>query len=64
MAAIIRGRGRAKKEVDQEKVVYLRSLHFKWKEISNILGVSEKTLRRRAIDWNIPSFLMVTLIHL
>ena len=41
--------GRPKKFVDKEELLYLRqTLGFTWKEIASILGVSSKTLQRRA----------------
>ena len=49
-------RGRPKIFVDQEQVEFLRSLHFSWEHISAIVGVSSKTLQRRAREWNIPTF--------
>ena len=44
------GRGRPRLEVDRNRLEFLRGLNFTWSEISTILGVSAKTLRRRAKD--------------
>ena len=49
-------RGRPKLYVDREKLEFFRSLHFSWEEISAILGISSKTLQRRAREWNIQAF--------
>ena len=52
--------GRPKIEVDKDSLAYLKSLRFTWKEISVIVGPSMKTLRRRAVKWNIEAFSTVT----
>ena len=44
------GRGRPRLEVDRNRLEFLRGLNFTWSEISTILGVSAKTLRRRVKD--------------
>ena len=49
-------RGRPKLYVDREKLEFFRCLHFSWEEISAILGISSKTLQRRAREWNIQAF--------
>ena len=36
--------------MDRNRLEFLRGLNFTWSEISTILGVSAKTLRRRAKD--------------
>ena len=46
--------------VDQEQLEFFRSLHFSWEEIATILGISSKTLKRRAREWNIPNFSTLT----
>ena len=48
--------GRPKAAVDGDKLEYLNSLHFTWRDISAILGVSVKTLQRRAKEWNITTY--------
>lgn len=48
--------GRRKKSVDKEQLQYLRSLRFTWEEIGSLLGVSYKTLQRRAKEWNIETY--------
>lgn len=48
--------GRPKAAVDRDKLEFLRSLHFTWRDISAILGVSVKTLQRRAKEWNITTY--------
>ena len=48
--------GRIRLDVDRSKVEFLRSLSFTWSEVSTILGVSIKTLQRRANDWNFLSY--------
>lgn len=54
------GRGRPLLNVDREQLQFLRSLQFCWKDISTILCVSPSTLRRRAKEWNIQTFSMIT----
>ena len=39
--------GRPSIAVDEEQIIFLRSLHFRWRKIASLLGVSESTLRRR-----------------
>ena len=39
--------GRPSIAVDEEQITFLRSLHFSWRKIAGLLGVSESTLRRR-----------------
>ena len=48
--------GRPKTFVDREQLQYLRSLRFTWNEISSLLGVSSKTLQRKAKEWNITTY--------
>lgn len=50
------GGGRPRISVDREQLEFLRSLHFKWTDIAGILGVSEKTVHRRVLEWNIPTY--------
>ena len=57
-------RGRPRFDIDRNNVIYLRSLHFKWTQISQILGVSERTLRRRAREWNLLIYSIITDIEL
>ena len=50
-------RGRPQKTVDEEELRYLRqTLGFTWKEIESLIGVSSKTLQRRAQDWDIHKY--------
>lgn len=49
-------KGRPRVVVDQSQLRFLRSLRFGWEEIANIMGVSVKTLQRRAKEWNILTF--------
>jgi len=49
--------GRPTKTVNEEELRYLReTLGYTWNEISSLLGVSSKTLQRRATDWGICKF--------
>ena len=52
--------GRTKIPVDRDSLAYLRSLRFTWKDISDIMGPSPKTLRRRAAEWGIEAYSVVT----
>lgn len=52
--------GRPKAVIDRERVEFLRSLQFNWADISNIIGVSKKTLQRRAREWNIPAYSVIS----
>ncbi len=52
--------GRPRSHVDREKLEYLRSLHFTWEDMSGILGVSKKTLVRRAKEWGIATYSVIT----
>ena len=49
-----RRRGRPRFLIPERQLVGLRSLNFTWKQIAEMLGVSEKTLRRRRIDSDLP----------
>ena len=49
------GRGRPKLLIPKEQLEGLRSLGFSWMSISKMLGVSEKTIRRRREAYGIPS---------
>ena len=43
--------------MDQEELRYLRqTLGYTWNEISSLLGVSSKTLQRRASEWDIYKY--------
>ena len=53
-------RGRPQVFVDREKLQFLRALHFTWEDVSAILGVSQKTLQRRAKDWNIQTYSIIS----
>lgn len=54
------GVGRPPLPIDKDSLAYLRSLNFTWDEISSILGVSTRTLQRRARVWNISRFSVIT----
>jgi len=41
------GTGRPRYVIAEEQIRFLRELHFPWKKIADLLGVSESTLRRR-----------------
>ena len=43
--------GRPSIAVDEEQITFLRSLHFSWRKIAGLLGVSESTLRRRRKEY-------------
>ena len=49
------GKGRPKLIIPQEQLEGLRSLGFSWISISKMLGVSEKTLRRRREAYSMSS---------
>jgi len=48
--------GRPEKFVEREQLEYLRSLRFTWSETASLLGVSSKTLQRKAKEWNISTY--------
>ncbi len=50
------GVGRPQKLVDKDQLELLRSLLFTWDEIAALLGVSSKTIQRRAKEWNIKIY--------
>ena len=52
--------GRPRITVDKEQIEILRSLRITWEEISLMMGVSVKTLQRRARDYNIKRFSAIT----
>lgn len=56
--------GRKPIQVDRDTLTYLKSLGFSWKEISDILGPSRKTLCRRAAEWGIATYSTVTDLEL
>lgn len=60
-ATVPSSRGRPKKDVDRDQVHYFRTeLCLSWEQSAALLGVSVKTVRRRAKEWNIPSYCGVT----
>ena len=60
-AAVLDGaRGRPKKLIDKSVLAHLRSLHFTWDEIAALLGASSKTIQRRAKEWNIHTFSIIS----
>ena len=40
------GPGRPRYVIEEEQIRFLRELHFPWKKVADLLGVSESTLRR------------------
>ena len=53
--------GRPQRAVDKEELRYLRqTLGFTWSEIAALLGVSSKTLQRRALDWGIYKYTRIS----
>ena len=52
--------GRPPIPVDRASLAYLRSLNFTWAEVSSVLGVSSRTLQRRAGEWNINRFTVIS----
>lgn len=52
--------GRPKHQIDEDQLKVLRSLHFTWQEISQIVGISVKTLQRRAKEYGITRFSAIT----
>ena len=49
------GRGRPKLVIPQEQLEGVRSLGFSWTDIAKLLGVSERTIRRRRETFDMPS---------
>lgn len=49
------GVGRPRIIIQDEQIIFLRSLHFSWEKIACLLGVSESTLRRRRQQMSITS---------
>ena len=60
MMAAQQAQGRPRVDVDRQQLESLRSLAFSWQEIAKVLGVSVKTLQRRAQEWAIPSYTNIT----
>ena len=56
--------GRKPIEVDKDTLVHLKSLGFSWKEISDIMGPSPKTLCRRAAEWGLTTYSSITDLEL
>ena len=50
---VIDGHGRPRAIVTQEQLEYLRSIHFSWSHIAELLGVSRMTIYRRRRDFGI-----------
>ena len=44
------GPGRPRHVIEEDQIRFVREMHFPWKKIADLLGVSESTLRRREID--------------
>ena len=47
------GPGRPPYVIEEEQIRFLREMHFSWKKISDLLGVSESTLRRRRLMYGV-----------
>ncbi|CAH3039554.1 unnamed protein product, partial [Pocillopora meandrina] len=47
------GPGRPPYVIEEEQIRFLREMHFSWKKISDLLGVSESTLRRRRLIYGV-----------
>ena len=60
MAEAARTNGRPRQFVDRQQLEFLRSMHFTWEDIANLLGVSVKTLQRRAKEWGIKTFSVIS----
>ena len=43
------GPGRPRYVIEEDQIRFLREIHFPWKKIADLLGVSESTLRRRRL---------------
>ena len=43
------GPGRPRYVIEEDQIRFLREMHFPWKKIADLLGVSESTLRRRRL---------------
>ena len=56
----VANKGRPKVAADREKLEFLRSLHFTWNDVSAMMGVSKKTLQRRAQEWSIATYTTTT----
>ena len=46
-------KGRPRLEVMKDQLEYLRSKHFRWASIAKLLGISERTLRRRREEFGL-----------
>ena len=53
--------GRSKADVDIKEVLSLRSLHYSWAKISELLGISRSTLYRRLKEAGIETYDYATL---
>lgn len=49
------GPGRPGYVIEEEQIRFLREMHFPWKKIANLLGVSESTLRRRRLMYGMTN---------
>ena len=50
--------GRPGYEIDEHQVKFLRSKHFTWAKIAKILGISDRTLRRKKQELSITKLYM------
>ncbi len=53
-------KGRPRCQVEREQLQHLRSLRFTWTEIAAILETSSKTIQRRAKEWNIETYSIIS----
>ena len=45
--------GRPRQEISKEEIIYLFNLYKSWKVVAIVLGMSERTLRRRRIEYGL-----------
>ena len=57
-------KGRPRVQINQERLEHLRSLKFTWEEIGSLLGVSSKTVQRRAKEWGLKLFTLIADVDL
>ena len=49
------GPGRPRYVIEEDQIRFLREMHFPWKKIADLLGVSESTLRRRRLMYGMTN---------
>ena len=50
--------------VDRMQLEYLKSLRFTWSQIASLLGISSRTIQRRAKQWDVKTFSSISDIQL